>query len=57
MNATSSMHKNGTIHGKEQSENIELDLERSEEFTYIYVQKSCKLLPHFNKELKVNVTS
>lgn len=24
---------------------------------YTYIQKSCKLLPHFNKELKVNVTS
>lgn len=35
MNVTTSMHKNGIIHGKK-SENIELDLKRCEEFTHIY---------------------
>lgn len=24
---------------------------------YTYIQKSCRLLPHFNKELKVNMAS
>lgn len=36
MNVTPSMHKNGYYTWQKQSENIELDLKRYEEFTCIY---------------------
>lgn len=55
MNATSSMHKMVLY----MAEVVRKYWIRSKKIgrIYRYIQKSCKLLPHFNKELKVNITS